>query len=45
MGQDSVVLAEQIRVIDKRRIIRVLGHLGEDPMDNIKRVVVAVLGL
>lgn len=27
LSQDSVVLCEQIRVIDKRRIIRVLGHL------------------
>ncbi len=25
--RDSVVLCEQIRVIDKRRIIKVLGHL------------------
>ncbi|SRR5713101_1375367 len=30
LTQDSVALCEQIRVIDKRRITRVLGHL-DDP--------------
>ena len=30
LTQDSVVLCEQIRVIDKRRIIKVLEHL-DDP--------------
>lgn len=29
LAQDSVVLCEQIRVIDKRRIIKVLGHLDD----------------
>ena len=27
LTQDSVILCEQIRVIDKSRIIRVIGHL------------------
>ena len=29
LTHDSVVLCEQIRVIDKRRIIRVLGHIDD----------------
>ena len=29
LTQDSVVLCEQIRVIDKSRIIRVIGHLDD----------------
>ena len=29
LTRDSVVLCEQIRVIDKRRIIRVLGHVDD----------------
>lgn len=27
LNQDSVILCEQIRVIDKSRVIRILGHL------------------
>ena len=45
LEQDSVVLAEQLRVVDKRRIIRVLGHLDEVRMDDISRAVATVLGL
>jgi PemK-like, MazF-like toxin of type II toxin-antitoxin system len=30
LTQDSVILCEQIRVIDKSRIIRVIGHLDRD---------------
>jgi mRNA interferase MazF len=29
LTHDSVALCEQIRVIDKRRIIRVLGHIDD----------------
>jgi mRNA interferase MazF len=45
LSQDSVVLCEQIRVIDKRRIIRVLGHLDESLMDEVSRALRAILGL
>ncbi len=45
LTQDSVVLCEQIRVIDKQRIIKVLGHLDASYMDAIAKALVAILGL
>jgi mRNA interferase MazF len=45
LSQDSVVLCEQIRVIDKRRIIKVLGHLDEPDLQQIAKALSAILGL
>ncbi len=45
LTQDSVVLCEQIRVIDKRRIIRVLGRLDDSHMQNIAKALSTILGL
>ena len=45
LSQDSVVLCEQIRVIDKRRIIKVLGHLDEPYLQQIAKALSAILGL
>lgn len=45
LTQDSVVLCEQIRVIDKRRIIKVLGHLDAPYMQQIAKALSALLGL
>jgi len=45
LSQDSVVLCEQIRVIDKRRIIKVLGHLDEPYLQQVARALSAILGL
>jgi len=45
LTQDSVVLCEQIRVIDKRRIIKVLGHLDDPYMQQIAKALSAILGL
>ncbi len=45
LTQDSVVLCEQIRVVDKRRIIRVLGHLEESHMQEIATALRNVLDL
>ena len=42
---DSVVLCEQIRVIDKRRIIRVLGHVEDTYMEEVARALRTILGL
>lgn len=42
---DSVLLCEQIRVIDRRRIVRVLGHLDQIFMDKIAVAVRAILGV
>jgi len=45
LSQDSVVLCEQVRVIDKRRIIKVLGHLSDSYMDEIAKALRTILGL
>jgi len=45
LSQDSVVLCEQLRVIDKRRIMRVLGHLDDAHMEEVARALRTILGL
>jgi Growth inhibitor len=45
LSQDSVLLCEQIRVIDKRRITKVLGHLDDSYMEEIAKALRTILGL
>jgi len=45
LTQDSVALCEQIRVIDKRRITRVLGHLDDPHMEEVTKALRTILGL
>ncbi len=45
LSQDSVLLCEQIRVIDKSRIIRVLGHLEDPYLDELAIALQTILGL
>lgn len=45
LSQDSVVLCEQIRVIDKSRIIRVIGHLDDVYMEELTKALCTILGL
>lgn len=45
LSQDSVILCEQIRVVDKRRIIKVLGHLDDSRMSEIAKALSVILGL
>jgi len=45
LNQDSVVLCEQMRVIDKRRSIKVLGHLDEPYLQQIAKALSIILGL
>lgn len=45
LSQDSVILCEQIRVIDKSRIIRVLGHLDESYLAEMAIALKTILGL
>jgi len=42
LTQESVVLCEEIRVIDKRRIIRVLGHVDDTYMEEMARALVSL---
>jgi len=43
--QDSVILCEQIRVIDKQRIVKKLGHLSDSYMGEIEKALLVILGL
>lgn len=45
LSQDSVVLCEQIRVIDKSRIMRVIGHLDDVYMEQLATALSTILGL
>ncbi len=45
LSQDSVALCEQVRVIDKRRIIKVLGRLDELCLEEIAKALRTILGL
>ena len=45
LRQDSVALCEQIRVIDKRRIIKVLGALEKSDIEKVERALSTILGL
>jgi len=45
LSQDSVVLCEQIRVVDKLRINKVLGHLDDLYMQQIAKALSVILGL
>ena len=45
LNQDSVLLCEQIRVIDKSRIIKVLGKLNPENLPEILRALSTILGL
>ena len=40
-----VEVCEQIRVVDRRRIIGVMGHLDAPTMDEVGKALRAILGL
>jgi len=45
LSQDSVALCEQIRVVDNRRIIKVLGHVDDPYLAEIAKALRTILGL
>lgn len=45
LSHDSVLLCEQIRVIDKSRIIGVIGQLDKGYMEQVNQAVSIILGL
>jgi len=45
LDSDSVLLCEQIRVIDKRIITKILGHLDDIYMNKIAKAVCIILGI
>lgn len=45
LSQNSVILCEQIRVIDKSRIIRVLGHLDDIYLQELAQALCKILDI
>lgn len=45
LERDSIVLLEQIRTIDKRRLKEYVGVLGQEDMQNIDRALAVSIGL
>jgi len=45
LQQESVLLCEQLRVVDKRRLIRVWGRLDDADMNRIAEALRIILGL
>lgn len=45
LTQDSIIQCEQIRTIDKRRIIKKIGHLDDDFMQKVEEAIEIVLSM
>jgi len=45
LTQDSILLCEQIRVIDKRRLVRRIGDIGEENLSKVAVALKVILGL
>jgi mRNA interferase MazF len=45
LDRDSVVLCEQVRAIDKRRVIRLIGNLNTNELAGIEKALRVIQGL
>lgn len=45
LARDSIVLLEQIRTLDKRRLKERMGHLDREAMDRVDRAIFISFGL
>ena len=45
LARDSVILLEQIRTIDKKRLREKMGHLDEDVMNRVNDAITVSFGL
>ena len=45
LAEESILLCEQIRVIDKRRLVRKIGSVGEEHLRQIGVAIKVILGL
>ena len=45
LAKDSVILLEQIRTLDKRRLKEKMGHLDESLMDQVNAAIAVSFGL
>ncbi|WP_035292365.1 type II toxin-antitoxin system PemK/MazF family toxin [Clostridium sp. KNHs214] len=45
LNKDSVVLLEQIRTLDKRRLKEKIGHMTDDDMEKVNQSILISIGL
>lgn len=45
LDQESVVLSHQIRAIDTKRIVKVLGHASDDDLQRLQQELKTILGM
>ena len=45
LAKDSIVLLEQVRTLDKKRLKERMGNLGDDDMDRVDRALSVSLGI
>ena len=45
LAKDSVILLEQVRTLDKRRLKEKMGHLDEDMMNSVNTAIAVSFGL
>lgn len=45
LARDSIILLEQIRTLDKRRLKERMGHLDQEAMDRVDRAISISFGL
>ena len=45
LAKDSIILLEQIRTLDKKRLREHMGHLDEGSMDRVDRALTVSFGL
>lgn len=45
LSKNSVILLEQVRTIDKKRLKEKMGHLEDDVMQQVNRAITVSLGL
>ncbi len=45
LNKDSVVLLEQVRTVDKKRLKEKIGHVSEDTLDKVHNALSISLGL
>ena len=45
LAEGSILLCEQIRVIDKRRLVRKIGSIGEEHLREVGTAIKVILGL
>lgn len=45
LAEQSILLCEQIRVIDRRRLVRKIGNIGEEYLSQVQKAIKVILGL